>query len=134
MQLIIEEGTACPLLSELRYDSRDPYAVTLVVSNRECRASWTFARELLLQGICEPAGDGDVHVWPGLTDEGEVVLLIEMDASDGEIVLAADQSDVEAFVMATSELVQPGCESEHLDVDALIAAIFEAVANDRSDG
>lgn len=134
LELIIEEGTPCPLRGELRYDSDDPYAVTLVVGTKESATAWTFARDLLVHGLTEPAGDGDVHVWPGLTEGGRAILLIELDASDDDVILAADPAEVQAFVEVSLELVSPGAESDYLDIDGLIGAILESVSGDRSDG
>lgn len=134
LELIVDEGIGCPVSGELRYDSHDPYAVTFVVGTQECSAAWTFARDLLVVGLCEPAGDGDVHVWPGLTDAGRTVLLLELVGREDDLVLAADPAEVSTFVTATLDLVRPGSESEHVDVDALIEAILSSVSNDRSDG
>ena len=36
---------------------------------------WTFGRDLLSGGLCEPTGDGDVHVWPCVNDQGYAVAL-----------------------------------------------------------
>ena len=64
LELIDSSGTATPIEAELRYDATDPFAVTTVFMTGHSEVRWTFGRELLAEGLYEPAGDGDVHVWP----------------------------------------------------------------------
>jgi hypothetical protein len=90
--------------------------------------AWTFGRELLCQGIYEPSGDGDVHVWPCLDADGHAVVIIELSSPDGEALVQTRTGDLRAFVDRMCRAVEPGTESAHIDVDATIAAILEADA------
>jgi hypothetical protein len=128
LELIDPTGAITPLDAELHYDPRDPYAVTTVFMTGATTVRWTFGRELLSEGLYEPSGDGDVHVWPCLDSEGHAVVIIELCSPDGEALVQARTGDLNSFVERMSKAVEPGNESAHLDVDATIAAIFAAEA------
>jgi hypothetical protein len=127
LELIDPTGAITPLDAELHYDPRDPYAVTTVFMTGATTVRWTFGRELLSEGLYEPSGDGDVHVWPCLDSEGHAVVIIELCSPDGEALVQARTGDLNSFVERMSKAVEPGNESAHLDVDATIA-IFAAEA------
>jgi Streptomyces sporulation and cell division protein, SsgA len=126
LELIDSTGSATPIDAELQYDPRDPYAVTTVFMTGRNQVRWTYGRDLLTAGLYEPAGDGDVHVWPCLDAEGHAVVIIELSSPDGEALVQARTGDLSAFVERMSKAVVPGTESEYLNLDATIAAIFEA--------
>jgi hypothetical protein len=126
LELIDSTGASAPLDAELQYDPRDPYAVTMVFMVGRSQVRWTFGRELLADGLYEPSGDGDVHVWPCLDAEGHAVVIIELCSPDGEALIQARTGDLSAFVERMGRVVAPGGESDHLDVDATIIAILEA--------
>jgi hypothetical protein len=128
LDLIDSTGTSTPIEAELHYDPRDPYAVTTVFITGANQVRWTFGRELLIQGLYEPSGDGDVHVWPCLDTDGHAVVIIELCSPDGEALVQAKTGDMSQFVARMSGLVALGKESAHVDVDATIAAIFAAEA------
>jgi hypothetical protein len=126
LELIDAAGTATPIEAELRYDAADPYAVTAVFMTGANRVQWTFGRELLAEGLYEPAGDGDVHVWPCLDSDGHAVVIIELCSPDGEALVQARTGDLSSFVERMNSAVAQGTESSLMDVDALITAIFAA--------
>jgi Streptomyces sporulation and cell division protein, SsgA len=126
LELIDASGAATPIEAELRYDATDPYAVTTVFRTGHSEVRWTFGRDLLAQGLYEPAGDGDVHVWPCLDNQGHAVVIIELCSPDGEALVQARTGDLRSFVDRMSKAVPLGGESELLDVDAAIAAILSA--------
>jgi hypothetical protein len=128
LELIDPTGAATPINAELRYDARDPYAVTTVFMTGTTQVRWTFGRELLTDGLYEPAGDGDVHVWPCLDSEGHAVVIIELCSPDGEALVQARTGDLSAFVEKMNKAVSPGTESALVDVDAAIDAILSAEA------
>ena len=66
LELIDSTGAATPLETELSYDPADPFAVTATFLTVAGQVRWTFGRDLLIGGLFEPTGDGDVHVWPCL--------------------------------------------------------------------
>jgi hypothetical protein len=126
LELIDSAGTATPIEAELRYDAADPYAVTAVFMTGAHRVQWTFGRQLLADGLYEPAGDGDVHVWPCLDSGGHAVVIIELCSPDGEALVQARTGDLSSFVERMNNAVAQGTESSLMDVDALISAIFAA--------
>lgn len=126
LELIDTAGTATPIEAELRYDPADPYAVTTVFKTGASQVRWTFGRELLTEGLYEPAGDGDVHVWPCLDSAGHAVVIIELCSPDGEALVQARTGDLQSFVDRMNHAVARGSESDLVDVDAAIAAIFAA--------
>ena len=126
LELIDTAGTATPIEAELRYDPADPYAVTTVFMTGASQVRWTFGRELLAEGLYEPSGDGDVHVWPCLDSSGHAVVIIELCSPDGEALVQAKTGDLRRFVDRMNAAVELGSESELIDVDAAINAIFAA--------
>ena len=128
LELIDSTGAATPINAELRYDARDPYAVTTVFMTGNSQVRWTFGRELLSDGLYEPAGDGDVHVWPCLDTHGHAVVIIELCSPDGEALVQARTGDLSAFVEKMNKAVAPGTESSLVDVDGAIDAILSAEA------
>ena len=128
LELVDATGGSTPIEAELRYDRTDPYAVTTVFMTGPSQVHWTFGRDLLVRGLYEPSGDGDVHVWPCLDADGHAVVIIELCSPDGEALVQAKTGELAAFVARTSQAVQPGSESEHIDIDAAISAILGAAA------
>jgi hypothetical protein len=124
LELIDPTGAVTPIDAELHYDPRDPYAVTTVFITGATQVRWTFGRDLLAQGLYEPTGDGDVHVWPCLDADGRAVVIIELCSPDGEALVQAQTGDLSAFVDRMHRAVAPGRESDNMDVDAALAAIF----------
>ncbi|HEX6517600.1 MAG TPA: SsgA family sporulation/cell division regulator [Nocardioidaceae bacterium] len=110
--------------AELRYDSTDPYAATIVFHFAEREISWTLARDLIVTGLYEPTGEGDVHVRPGLDEQGHASVLIELSSPHGRALVQARSRDVREFVEKITETVRPGTELEYLDIDAAIDALL----------
>lgn len=122
--LLAGEGETEVMDGELRYDTADPYAVTLEVTDGPRRVSWTFARELLTEGRYDPAGDGDVHVWPCLSVEAASVTIIELHGATGDVLLQAPTRAVDRFLTDAFAAVPAGQESDHLALDALVARLL----------
>ncbi|HJQ45547.1 MAG TPA: SsgA family sporulation/cell division regulator [Amycolatopsis sp.] len=123
-QFVTFNGCATPVFSRWSYEPCDPYAVTLSFRARRGQwIEWVFARDLLLTGLSEPAGLGDVRVRPDLSYE-EDMFIVELESPDGYAVVEMRREEVEAFLSATAELVPPGAETEHLDVDGFISAVI----------
>jgi hypothetical protein len=106
------------LVAEFVYDPADACAVTMVLQASSGPVHWTFGRELLVDGQYEPTGDGDVHVWPCLSAEGEAVVIVELCSPVGETLLQFPTRAVQDFVHASLEIVPMG--TEPLDVDSWI--------------
>ncbi len=111
---------------ELRFDPAEPYAVTMHLRARGGDVEWTFARELLADGLYGPVGEGDVQVWPCLASSGEAVVIIELSSPGGMALLQAPSRRVQEFVTRTCEVVPLGREAEHLAIDELVALLLES--------
>ncbi len=123
LELIGPHGSA-PLEAELRYDPFDPYAVAVVFHLGGSEVVWLFGRDLLMRGLYEPAGDGDVGVFPSLGPDGRAVLVLELSSPRGQALVEAQARDVLDFLAQTTRLVWPGTEGDHLRVDDAIAALL----------
>ena len=128
LELIDPSGAVAPLETELTYDPADPLAVSATFLTVAGRVRWTFSRDLLIGGLTEPVGDGDVHVWPCVDNEGNSVVIIELCSPDGEALVQGRTADVTSFVERMTRSVPHGAESALLDVDGAIAAILAADA------
>ena len=128
LELIDSTGAAYPMQAELCFDAGDPYAVSTAFRAGHTEVCWTFGRDLLIEGLHEPTGDGDVHVWPCLDADGRAVVIIELCSPDGEAMVQARTNDVARFVQRMTRAVPVGSESEHINFDAAIAALLDAPA------
>ena len=126
LDLIDATGAATPLETELSYNPADPFAVTATFLTVAGEVRWTFGRDLLIGGLYEPTGDGDVHVWPCLDNDAHAVVMIELCSPDGEALVQAAAGDIVSFVDRMTAMITVGTEA--VDVDAAIAAIFAAEA------
>lgn len=122
-QFVVLNESTTPVLSRLSFHADEPFAVTVAFRTERGRwVEWTFARELLVVGLTEPSGIGDVRVRPDLSED-EAMLTIEIESPDGYASFEMEREDIEHFIGATLELVPLGTESEHFDVDTLIDEI-----------
>jgi len=109
---------------EFSFDPADPYAVTMKLEARSGSVTWTFARELLADGLYHPAGDGDVQVWPCLSNSGEAVVIVELCSPDGTALLQTPSRPVQRFVTSIYDAVPDGTESSHVLIDDLVSQLL----------
>ena len=121
-----EHGQHHQIETVLGYHTPDPYAVSMTFLAAEEPLTWTFARDLLLKGVQEPTGDGDVHVSPAINRDGRAAVLITLSSPDGHLLLEARTDQVVEFLDRTLALVPRGTESPNLDIDDMIAQILGA--------
>lgn len=113
-----------PAQAELRYDAVDPYAVAVTFLQGEHEVAWTFGRDLLMRGVSQPAGEGDVQVFPALDADGHAMVGLALLAPGGQALVTARQQDVLDFLARTTRVVWPGTETEHIRTDEAIEAIL----------
>ena len=126
LQLVVPGGPPLPVLAGLRYDRLDPWAVHLTFhtsGNEDSDVVWVFGRQLLMDGITGPAGEGDVRVWPALHGQERVVNLA-MSSPSGSALFEIDRDDLIQFLQQTYLVVPTGCESDNVDLDAALDAIL----------
>ncbi len=113
------------LRGDFVFDPADPYAVQLVIGRPEGPSvTWSFARDLLAEGLYEPAGDGDVLVWPCLGTSGEAVVVIELRSPSGMAMLQTPSRAVQRFVTDVFEAVPVGVETDQIDFDDLVSHLL----------
>lgn len=121
----VDPKSGSPELSaDLTFNPADPYAVTVLFRTGVEDVAWTFGRDLLIEGLYEPSGDGDVHVWPCLSANGSAVVIIELSSPDGEVLVQTNSRPITQFVTRMLESVPEGHESSYLDLDNGLQALL----------
>ncbi|MEU2432240.1 MULTISPECIES: SsgA family sporulation/cell division regulator [unclassified Streptomyces] len=110
MSFLVSEELSFRIPVELRYESGDPYAVRMTFHlPGDAPVTWAFGRELLLDGINAPSGDGDVHIAPtepaGLSD-----VCIRLQVGADRALFRAGAAPLVAFLDRTDKLVPLGQE------------------------
>ncbi len=124
----IVPGPLREIEAELRYDAEDPFAVALTFHLGEDVLHWDLARSVLAQGLTDPAGEGDVCLWPHVTEEGRAVVVLSLCSTYGELVGEVHAFQLYRFITRTLALVPLGTESEWLDVDGVVAQLLGSEA------
>jgi hypothetical protein len=122
LRLVAPDSTALAVRASLSYDPDDPYAVHVLFHAESAggeAVSWSFARELAVTGLDEPAGIGDVRIWPWNTPRGEFVALA-LSSPDGDALFEVPRSVLVRFLRRTYVVIPRGREADHLDVDAAV--------------
>jgi hypothetical protein len=126
MPFVSGETHVQDLTGDLVFDPTDPYAVQLVFAHESGQeVVWSFARDLLAEGLYEPAGDGDVLVWPCLATTGSAVVVIELRSPHGMAMLQTSSKAVQQFVSEIFALVPAGTESSRMALDELVAYLLD---------
>ncbi|MGW2650273.1 SsgA family sporulation/cell division regulator [Streptomyces sp. NPDC001393] len=117
LRLVLSPERSIPVPARLSYRSDDPYAVHIAFHiHSGSPVNWTFARDLLAEGVFRACGQGDVRVWPTKT-EGRSVVLMALSSPDGDALLQAPVPQVSAWLERTLRAVPPGTEGEQLGID-----------------
>ncbi|EST28387.1 hypothetical protein N566_22820 [Streptomycetaceae bacterium MP113-05] len=120
-----ESGIAVPAL--LSYRVRDPLAVHFTFHvGADAPVEWSFARDLLAEGLHGPCGHGDVRLWPSGMGGDRPVLNLALASMDGDALLTAPAEDVRSWLRATERLVAFGGEPVASSLDAELAAVLSA--------
>ncbi|MFI6340964.1 SsgA family sporulation/cell division regulator [Streptomyces sp. NPDC050535] len=110
-----DHGYALP--ARFTYRTSDPYAVEAVFyENQPEETAWTFARELLLEGLDHSAGEGDVIVWPSPEQNPhDQRTFIRLRSPEGTALLSTSRAQLKQYLDATQHLVACGAEHRQLD-------------------
>ncbi|MGZ4530973.1 MAG: SsgA family sporulation/cell division regulator [Mycobacteriaceae bacterium] len=107
------------------YVAEEPFSVQLlVVVDAETSLAIVFSRELLLCGLCQLAGPGEVVIGPGVVRGPAGSLWVQFPTTWGVTVVEVPREPVTAFVVATYDVVGPMHEVDHLDLDAELLALL----------
>jgi hypothetical protein len=124
LKLILSPERSVAVPARLSYFSDDPYAVHITFHiGSEQPVSWTFARDLLVEGVFRPCGHGDVRVWPTKA-AGRSVVLMALSSPGGDALLEAPAAQVSAWVERTLRVVPPGREADRLGIDDILAELL----------
>ncbi|MFB7448596.1 SsgA family sporulation/cell division regulator [Streptomyces sp. NPDC056194] len=124
LKLVLSPERSIPVPARLAYRTDDPYAVHITFHvGTDHPVNWTFARELLVEGVFRACGHGDVRIWPTKVD-GRSVILMALSSPDGDALLEAPSVQVSAWLERTLRAVPPGTESERLGIDDGLAEIL----------
>jgi hypothetical protein len=107
------------------YVAEEPFSVQLfVMVDAETSFAIVCSRELLLCGLRQPAGLGDVVIGPGVVRGGAGSLWVRFPTALGVTVAEVPREPIAAFVFATYDVVEPAHEMDHLDLDAELLALL----------
>ncbi|MGW6566989.1 SsgA family sporulation/cell division regulator [Streptomyces sp. NPDC054975] len=133
MSFLVSEELSFRIPVELRYEARDPYAVRMTFHlPGDAPVTWAFGRELLVDGINGPSGDGDVHIAPtdpeDLSDVG-----IRLQVGSDRALFRVSAPPLVAFLDRTDKLVPLGQERTLGDFeDSLEAALGRILAEENA--
>ncbi|WP_055533797.1 SsgA family sporulation/cell division regulator [Streptomyces alboniger] len=108
----------------LHYDRRDPFAVRMSfpapATLEGIEVYWTFARELLTEGVERAVGDGDVRVRPYGFDR----TVVEFHAPEETAIVHIRTGELRRFLHRSTALVPVGQEHRHVDLDQDLAELM----------
>lgn len=79
-------------------------------------------------GLTDPAGRGDLHLWPSVDEDGRAVVVLEFRSPHGHLVAQAHSHEVYQFLTRTLAVVPACTESAYMDLDALVADLLGSEA------
>jgi len=130
LTLVLSPERGVPVPARLSYRSDDPFAVHIVFHvGSAAPVSWTFARELLIEGVFRACGEGDVRAWPVRTG-ARAVLCMALRSPDGDALLEAPLGAVSSWLERTLRVVAPGREGEVLDMDGELSGLCASAPAD----
>lgn len=125
VSLVVPDAASAPVEATLTYRVDDPYAVRVAFRTRPAAEAveWTFARQLLTDGVTAPAGAGDVRTWPSRAHE-EPVVCLSLASPSGTALFEFPVTGLVEFLTRTYAQVPTGSESRHVDVDRELADLL----------
>ncbi|GGQ93247.1 MULTISPECIES: SsgA family sporulation/cell division regulator [Streptomyces] len=135
MSFLVSDELSFRIPVELGYETCDPYAVRLTFHlPGDAPVTWAFGRELLIDGVGRPCGEGDVRVAP--LDPGSLgEVLIRLQVGGDQAVFRSSAAPLVAFLDRTDKLVPLGQEGALADFDAhLDEALDRILAEEQSAG
>jgi hypothetical protein len=116
--LVQPDGTRAPLPATLRFDRADPFAVSLRLRTSDVQTvTWTFARQLLIDGARRPTGVGAVEVRPAFHD-GTRLLVLSLTSASRHTEVQLRHEQVAAFLNDMLAAVPSGAEGDAVDWNA----------------
>ncbi|MFJ5234404.1 SsgA family sporulation/cell division regulator [Kitasatospora sp. NPDC088391] len=125
LDVVVAPGLDVPVAASLRYSAAEPFVVHLDNHvDLPDPVTWALSRDLLLAGLEHPVGLGDLAVRPGRgPDAGSILLALRGEEEDA--LLRLPEPALRRFLRRTECVVPVGCETEHLDLNALVARLLD---------
>jgi hypothetical protein len=131
LRLLIPGARPIPVEARLQYDSADPYAVHVGFrTGGDEVVAWSFARQLLTEGVHSESGHGDVRVWPSAGENDASGVCLSLSSPSGSAQFEAPRTGLIDFLAQTYAVVPTGRESDHVDLDAELALLLWSGAQD----
>ncbi|MFE9456464.1 SsgA family sporulation/cell division regulator [Streptomyces californicus] len=112
------EQTWIPVVMDLRYDRADPLAVDFTFHGPTgALAQWRFSRDLLLAGLDQLVGQGEVMIWPSDEGPADSVLFLRLGLQERHALLAVRREPVHDWLGDTLAAVPLGDEMAGTDWD-----------------
>jgi hypothetical protein len=124
LTLVLGDDRIIPVAATLTYSIAEPFAVSALFRTTDGNINWVFARELLENGLTASVGEGDVVIWPAHDADGDIIC-ISLSSPGGNALLEADTGELRTFLDASYNIIGRGSESEYVDVDSFLEALFE---------
>ncbi|MEU5975665.1 SsgA family sporulation/cell division regulator [Streptomyces sp. NPDC047315] len=134
MNFLVSEELSFRIPVELRYGIEDPYAVRMTFHlPGDAPVTWAFSRDLLLDGIVGPSGDGDVHIAPmGPGDLADLGIRLQVGGDCAYFQVSA--APVVAFLDRTDRLVPLGQERAFGDFDTELEQVLRSILTGENAG
>ncbi|EST21064.1 hypothetical protein N566_27770 [Streptomycetaceae bacterium MP113-05] len=124
LRLVLSPDNGITVPARLRYRTDDPYAVHVSFHiHSDTPVHWTFARELLIEGVFRPCGQGDVRVWP-TRHAAQPVVCLALSSPDGDALLETPTVTVSSWLERTLRAVPPGGEAGLLGIEEGLEALL----------
>ncbi|MBT2382817.1 SsgA family sporulation/cell division regulator [Streptomyces sp. ISL-11] len=134
MTFLVSEELSFRIPVGLDYDSSDPYAVKFTFHlPGDAPVTWAFARELLLDGLSQPSGEGDVHISPASTEHLSDVFIRLQVGAEGAL-FRAGAAPLVAFLDRTDRIAPLGEERSVADFEYDLAAALDNILAGNPEG
>jgi hypothetical protein len=122
LQCLDTRGRSVDLPASFGYDPSDPWAVRITFGGATEQVNWVVARDLLIRGLTDPAGEGDIQLWPSIDECGRAAVVLEFRSPDGRLVSQLRTHELYRFLTRTQAVVPAGTES--IDLDLMIESLL----------
>ncbi|MFF0291777.1 SsgA family sporulation/cell division regulator [Streptomyces sp. NPDC005262] len=114
-RLVVSHDYSLPMCMRLRYEPTDPYVIRAdFFAHGDDPVEWVLGRDLLIDGLRDSAGYGNVRIWPA-AGRGDQAMHIALGSSAGTALLEVPVQDVKSFLKNTEALVPLGTEPGRID-------------------
>jgi Streptomyces sporulation and cell division protein, SsgA len=121
LQVLDAWGRTVELTVAFGYDAGDPWAVWITFGRTGEPVRWAVGRDLLLRGLTDPAGEGDIQLFPSVDENGRAAVVMEFCSPHGRLVTQMRTSELYGFLSRTLAVVPLG--TERIDHDLLVATL-----------